>query len=363
MLTSDERIDTDALKARIDLVALVGRTVKLRFESTKESEKSGACPRCGGRDRLHVKPSGWMCRQCHPQWSDAIAWVQWLYNVPFLEAVQMLDATALPTAPVRQHRTVPDLSRSVPAEWDQVAIEAHLETCQLALPDSPGAAYLLGRGLKPATWGAYLLGYDAARSAIAMPWYRGGTLNAINYRLLDPPPGQRKNRHEPGGRPGGLLFGAHALAEEWHAPRPNGTDPLASRSLILVEGEINCMSIWQAVYDAGVDVLSFGGETIRTPDKIVAMATRYRCCIVWKDKRELAIAEAQRIPGAAAYWSEYGEPGEDGKRPKRDANDHLQAGTLVELVACLLWRATNERGREGLRWDLYDAGIQIPEGV
>lgn len=50
---------------RTDLIELAGRYTQLRKASgTKEWE--GPCPKCGGRDRFHVKADAFFCRQCHP---------------------------------------------------------------------------------------------------------------------------------------------------------------------------------------------------------------------------------------------------------------------------------------------------------
>jgi Zinc-binding domain of primase-helicase len=64
-----QRIDADAIKARVDLVDLAGRDVHLRkVATTRGGEWAGPCPFCGGRDRFRVQPEKglWFCRQCSP---------------------------------------------------------------------------------------------------------------------------------------------------------------------------------------------------------------------------------------------------------------------------------------------------------
>ena len=342
-------IDTTAVKESISLKELVARTVKLH--KVAANEFAGPCPKpgCGGKDRLHVHGPLFMCRQCHPQWGDAIEYIRWLHNVDFHQAVEMLGGDSMPTAtaaPVnvrKQERTQPT--------WDAADVLSRLHTYQNAMLDSPAADYLAARGFCPDTWQAYSMGFRADYNALAMPWYRGGQLVGINYRRLGDVDKGKRFISESGSLRTGVLFGAQALCPNLHHMLPNGTDPLRNRSLFIVEGELNCASLYQAAYDARCDVLSTGAEGNTIPDSFIPIAGRYRVCIVWKDKAVLAKAEAKRIPGAAAYWSELA----DGS--KLDANDHLQHGTLGVLVAHILRQATPADGQEALRYDLWDGQI------
>lgn len=340
-------IDTTAIKESISLEALASRTVKLR--KVASNEHAGPCPRCGGDDRFHVHGPLFMCRRCHPNWGDAIEYMRWLHNVDFRQAVELLGGDTMPTvtaAPVNVRKPV---ERTQPT-WDAADVLHRLHTYQNAMLDSPAADYLAERGLCPDTWLAYAFGYRADYNALAMPWYRAGQLVGINYRRIGNVEKGKRFVSETGSLRNGL-FGAQALCPNLHHLLPNGTDPLHSRSLFIVEGELNCASLYQAAYDAHCDVLSTGAEGNTIPDSFMPIAARYRVCIVWKDKAELAKAEAKRIAGAAAYWSELA----DGR--KLDANDHLQHGTLGVLVAHILRQATPADGQEALRYDLWDAQI------
>jgi hypothetical protein len=342
------QIDTATIKQSISLHALASRSVKLH--KVAATEYAGPCPKCGGTDRLHVHGTLFMCRQCHPRWGDAIEFVQWSNGVDFMTATQMLAGDPLPTMsthPVNVQR------REEPARptWNAPDVTARLATYQRAMDASPAAAYLADRGFCPDTWHAYGLGYRADYNALVMPWYRGGQLVGLNYRRLGDVEKGRRFISETGSVRSGLLFGAQALCPNLHHLLPNGTDPLRNRSLFIVEGELNCASLYQAAYGAHVDVLSTGAENNTIPDSFLSIAARYRACIVWKDKALLAKAEAKRIVGAAAYWSELA----DGR--ELDANDHLRHGTLGVLVAHILRQATPADGQEALRWDLWDGGI------
>ena len=82
----------DAAKA-VDLVALIGRTTDLRH--TAANEWSGACPRCGGADRLHCTATWWFCRQCHKKRGDAIEFVRWHKGLGFRDAIHELASTTV----------------------------------------------------------------------------------------------------------------------------------------------------------------------------------------------------------------------------------------------------------------------------
>ena len=233
--------------------------------------------------------------------------------------------------------------------WNATDVGARLATYQKAMDGSPAAEYLTSRGFTPDTWQAYGMGYRKDWHALAIPWFRGGTLWAINYRKLEPEEKGKRFVSEPGSIRNNVLYGGHTLIPNLHHLLPNGTDPLANRSLILVEGELNAASIWQAVYPL-VDVLSFGAEGNGIPPAFAPIAMRYRCCVVWKDKEALAREEARQVPGAAATWSERGDK-------KTDANDMLQAQTLRRYIAALLRAATPKQHADALAYDLKDAAI------
>lgn len=79
----------------IDLLDLIGRDTTLKKVSgTRGGEYAGACPFCGGTDRLRVQPEQgqWWCRQCSPteHWNSAADYVMQRDTVSFVEAKQIL---------------------------------------------------------------------------------------------------------------------------------------------------------------------------------------------------------------------------------------------------------------------------------
>ena len=207
-----------------------------------------------------------------------------------------------------------------------------------------GRDYLAGRNLAEHTWLAWRIGFADAfvpgstkerAPAILLPWRTtAGKLVAIRYRFLT---GTPKMTAEPGSAFAGRLFGAQLLPEQ--------NDPVAHRTLLVCEGEFNCMSIWQVSHNSAVDVVSLGSETAHIPDAAVQFAQRYGRRMVWSDKPSVAQRLMQQL-GA------YGVASPNGL----DANDLHQQRKLGGFLATA--RADAASGMDELLrlvWDLRDA--------
>ena len=90
-----------------------------------------------------------------------------------------------------------------------------------------------------------------------------------------------------------------------------------SHTLIVCEGELNSMSIWQAT-GGSVDVLSTGTENAPIPDS-PWWANRWANVFCYFDKCDKAKAWAKALHGKAIC-------------PEVDANELLQAGELADLL-------------------------------
>ena len=349
----------------LNVTELASRYVQLRKCSSHEWQ--GSCPKCGGEDRLHVSQEWWFCRQCHPKRGDAIGWVQWMDGLAFPAAVERLTGESWPARITQDYKDAVILRKPAPKpeerdpQWFENAA-ATLAEHQAALlgDDTAGVDYLMRRGLAPRTWAAFGLGFAAALNrdtheelpAIAMPWYRGGKITAIRYRFLAPT-GKQKITSLPGSRFGGLLFGGQALPD-WMKIPGEGADLQRLCTLVLCEGEINAMSIWQVTDGQRVHVLSLGSESASLPDAAVELAKRYGAVIVWMDKPEIAKTLMGQIFGAYGYASPAGQ----------DANDMLQAGTLGGQVAALRWQTCkSDDARWALLWEIWDAARYTPHGL
>lgn len=363
-----EQTTIDAAK-QTDLVALIGQGIKLKKISRGEYE--GPCPKCGGTDRLHVKPTGFFCRQCHPEWGDAIEYMQWAKNLPFADAVGhltgygVIQPVAVKMKPVAK---VPAQQTQAP-DWTAKVMPMVTQAQDLI---EDGADYLQGRGLALITGFAFGLGYrpdaplpgtwDAKRRhsiappqpAIVMPWYRAGEVVAVRYRFLktheyqdvDGKARKVKQSSVYDSDFTGVLYGGHVLPAFCTMPLDaNGKCAEALRTLVLCEGEMNAMSIWQAAHGWKWDILSLGSESQKPSPAAMAFAGRYGRVIIWMDKGSIAKQLMSQIPGSFAVNS----PVAEGKA--LDANDLLQSGQLAEFLAEVRWRSCrSDEERERVKW-------------
>jgi hypothetical protein len=205
--------------------------------------------------------------------------------------------------------------------------------------------YLQGRGIEPATVQAFGVGYTSfqlpntwngkdfvyhKQLAISLGWFNhDGALVAVKYRFIEPHTYTDKDGKEQTGKDGkGVRFTSRGQIEGntfgWQALR--GADKVDV--LIVCEGELNALSLWQ-VGRGAVDVLSTGSEatTKKLPPVVVDLAAKYKHRIVWADKKDIADKAAAQI-GAASMASPEG----------KDANDLLQAGKLGALLTAMLGR-------------------------
>lgn len=337
-------------------------------------EVCAPCPYCGGEDRFYVGATYAACRQCHTARMDAAGLVAWLERVPMHEAVRLLDANALTpvtsAATVTLDRQKDEQDEQRREQWRRDAIarvEPAHETLLHAKAAAQARSYLLARGLTPATWSAFLLGYlprkrlpkDREQTAPVVSWpvydeLTGGVV-AVRYRFTTETP--TGDRYTSAGSTRGRLFGAQHVRDyleperRWHAER--------RRCLVLVEGEINAMSVHQACSATGVDALSTCSEAQwRLPAWCVDLASRYGCVLTWFDKPETAAQVAQQIPRALPVRS----PIQEGR--KTDANDMLVSGLLGAFVQTLRFRALPDaNAQECALWQVWDVRDEVDAGT
>jgi hypothetical protein len=175
--------------------------------------------------------------------------------------------------------------------FDTIVEESHARLWRDA--GKPGQDYLESLGIESQTWLAYKLGYrpdvpvpgtggKEKVPAIVIPWLASGRTVGVRYRFL--PPCKAKFSAETGSSFAGRFFGGQLVAAA--AKR-------RERFLLLVEGEFNCMSIWQACggtnmpHDFGVDVVSFGHESAKLSPAAIEAFRQFYGTFVWANRTAL----------------------------------------------------------------------------
>ena len=336
-------VDTDSIKQAFSCVDILAGRGELR--NATGQEWAGPCPKCGGQDRLHVRRDGWFCRQCKPlegpkqHWHDVIGLVEWLDGVDFLEAVRRIDSGAIPAAPVKikpkANVTVP-LQRYAPEllDWSKLRmLEGAIDDgCKLLVsPDgAPWRDYLAGRGIDKVTARAWWLGAGMAwdrqlgdeRPAVLMPWIDGDIVTGVKCRFLTVPEGgMRYTSKGAYDRSFALnVFGRHVMGGAYD-------------TLLVVEGELNAVSCWQAVRAAGlpgVDVVSIGSESLPDRAALAEVAGDFAHVVAWLDEPKKAAEVRAILPGATARRSPHVDD------VKLDGNEMLQRGVLPDFLRGIL---------------------------
>lgn len=370
-----DKTQVEEIKSRFDLISYAGQRSELH--KVAAGEWAGPCPMCGGDDRFHVRADGWFCRHCKNEpWQDAIELVRLLENCSFADALARMAGNAFALPPGKL-RPVESSKKEQPADWaDKAGVFLVGAQQSLYSEDRRGVEYLTRRGLTPAIWRRFGLGYALCvlpstwkpdtkeysyppQPAIIMPWYAGRRLVALRYRFLDShtylDARGDETTNKQGARYGsefaGRVFGGQALARTCEN----------LRTLIICEGEINAMSIYQVAGETKVDVLSLGSESQRLPPAVVDYALRFKHVMVWADEPETAKNLMGALPGA------FGISSKALTGNKQDANDLLRAGHLGGYLTA--WRfkmcQTTEQ-RDALYFDLWDAtqfGAELDAGT
>ena len=371
-----ERIEQGKARSKeIDLAELAGKAVDLK--SNSQTDRHGPCPICGDNGHsFHVSQDYFWAYCCNAQ-GDLLTYIQLTEKCNFVEACLIVAGDgALPVATFAPMTPASSARKEQAAAWAQGALRK-LAAAQLLLADDAGnvgRAYLLGRGLLPSTWADYGLGLahvglpgtwneksrthtQPLQPAIVIPWFAQGgkQLVALRYRFLQQHIYSDANGQEQKAKQTALygsdftrrLFGGQLLPEFVFMP---STDPSAERgrTLLICEGETNCLSIYQVGAGSRLDVLSIGSESAALPENFSAWAGRYGQILTWLDRSDLAAKVALKLQGAHAIASK--------SLGGADANDLLRQGLLGAFLATVriqLCRSDTER--QALYWALMDA--------
>lgn len=244
--------------SHVDLVALIEKDSGQKLKKEAKCHV-GLCPFCNqGRDRFVVWPHKWWCRRCD-KGGDAINYLMYRHGVTFQEACKELGVT-LPGSRPSSRTIAPTLKRQEqptdnikisperesPAFADPAWTEGAMmfaKECQTRLLTSAPEAvrYLVNRGLTMDTIEDAMIGYNHkdrtvkwgetnvfAPEGLVFPWEdRFDGLRRINFR---PNNGPHKYR----------------LAEGSAQALYMGDRVRLNARVIMVEGEIDALTIWQA---------------------------------------------------------------------------------------------------------------------
>lgn len=267
-----------------ELVPLVGHDLKKTGKYY-----IGSCPFCGGVDRFTIKHTSegdrWLCRRCGDgKYHTAIDYIMRRDNCDFKTAYQILtdkNPEAIQKNAITRSKLESSLITLPSPEWQAQALQLINKASDLLLSDKGqvGQKYLMQRGLHRGTWYAWNLGfafvYDSKakrnRPAISIPWLDmdacGEVITAVKYRFIDYEPEGLRYTSLTGSKP--LLFGL------WDVTKSHTT-------LLLVEGEINALSLWQCA-PKGISVISFGSEGGGQAPVLHVFAKKYESVFIWCD--------------------------------------------------------------------------------
>jgi DNA primase len=330
----------------IDLLALVGVPLK-KTANTGGGEYHGPCPRCGGEDRFVAQPQGGqnggrcMCRQCHPQWMDAVGFVMWKEGYSFPEALETLKldkkvsfrpraARQFPSPDARVSDLRPDYA-CFSETWQQAADQFVTESCN-HLWDSKTPQvlmYLRSRRLSDAIIAAADLGYNPfTRNArwgdievwlprgVIIPWQLDGVYWRVRIRRLNEDLIDQKNKKYMN-----VIGAANGLYR---------ADSIYPNSLVvLVESELDALTILDHAAQLRqshslVAVATGGTNNARVLRWVTRLALARHVFLAFDNEANSAGDKA------AAYWQSVLRDKATRLKPTRhDVNDMARAGDSI----------------------------------
>lgn len=338
-----DKTDMEAIKAGIKVETLIGQSYALEKDGNYRMQ---AVDHDSLKIDLRKNTWAWYSQtnnKGEKLGGSVIDWHMYVNNCTMQESLialsVMLDGGAVAAQPRPKVESKPKVEGWKSAAWQSEA-RRKLEAAQdrlWNLPEGePGREYLTSRGIRPDMPIAFDMGYgpawnpkaEAELPALWIPW-QNRHITAIQYRFIGVDKDD-KSAVRFGQKGGGVryLFGMQHCME---------AEPGQLDTLILVEGELNAVSLFQTVYGQyPCDVVSFGPQSQLGNPEVATIAAklaqRYQHVIVWADEPKIAISALGVIPHALPVKTPIidGEP--------RDANDLLQLGRLDGVVFELIKR-------------------------
>lgn len=304
----------------VDLVALIGADTTLHREA--RDEYSGQCPKCIGHDRFHVSLKyGWMCRRCHPKWSDAAGYLMWRDGIRYPEALKALGGMELMPAPPP--------AQTEPTVEDRAAFALIADYCHISFSDPPtdftAIEWLANRGITMPDIVLWQLGICAGRPGrkswiagrnvwcgLTIPlWGVDGQLYGIQVRRSRQPEPWDTNRD-------------WRYAQVWGSHMPLYGQPPKHSTTLLVEGCFDAILLHRIAGDL-VDVAAVGSDRHDVADRWYSYLNRHTRWLIGHDADKAGEL-------AAASW--LGKP-----RSTRAVLPHVVSGGYVAKDPTEVWQA------------------------
>lgn len=331
-----------------DILALLGKDVPQgryrKVATTDGGEYAGPCPWCGGDDRFRVWPGKdstgrYWCRVCNRK-GDGIQYLREKRGLSFHEACHEVGITPTQTSSHTntKSRRLQSLAISEPSlAWQAKAAE-FVKKSEQTLWSRPGAFALdrlRSRALSDATIQNARMGYnptnlyekrdawglpeleDSKRvkrdklwlpRGLVIPWILDKTLWQVRIRRL--------NRDIEAGE--GLRIKYKALAPRGVIPLYNAGAISGSTPVVLLEGEIDCLTVLQVAGDVATAVATGGTTQARRPRWIAKLALASLVLVAFdSDQPGEKAAEywLSVLPNARRwrpYWADVNQMAQDG---------------------------------------------------
>ncbi len=301
--------------ADADILQVLDR-LSIPHESDSRTSHRLDCPLCGAKGKAVVWNNTLFLNCCQGnKRHSAIDLVMLRFSVDFQTAIGILSGRFAGLKPVAPTNSTEPAQTADKPPFDAEYWSNALRKAQTALrPTAEAGQYLLSRGLQPETWSAFGLGAGTRQGqpALFIPWYnQAGELVAGRYRLLKAPDKQSRYYWWKNSDVQGNLWG-------WHSHQ--GRD-----AVILVEGEINALSLYQVCGD-WLDVLSTGSENYHLTKSNIRQIGRYTHVFGWADKPATIKGWAGKISSLIPISSNL---------VGGDANDLLMSNWLADMLTAL----------------------------
>lgn len=278
--------DIEAVRKNIDLRALA------EAAGAKFTNNSSACPLHGGNNprAFHVYRgtdgvSRWRCFTGCQAGGDVIAFYMRWKNVDFATAIDDLAQGSVAPAPPAAVEEKPPAGPP-PAKWQNETLVGVIRAQDILWQQELVVEALKHeRGLTERTIGLWMLGrnheseWPRVPSGIVIPCWRDGHLWYVKIRRLTP--GTPKYLSVAGGV--NTLFGT----DHW----------MGRRTLVVTEGEFDCMLTWQMVEDVA-DVVAVPGASTHMTMADLALLAGFERIIAMYDNDKAGQAGAAYLKNA-----------------------------------------------------------------